>query len=63
MKLRRKTVLSSELEDELANYCAVMEEKFFSLHACDIRQLALQPAAKNNPQNPFIQEKERVEKK
>jgi hypothetical protein len=33
MKLRRKTVISSESEDELANYCAVMEDKLFWL-AC-----------------------------
>ena len=55
-KIGRKCALGDELENELASYCKVMDERFFGLQVKDIRVLAYQLALKNNLQHPFHSE-------
>ncbi|KAJ8892837.1 hypothetical protein PR048_005418 [Dryococelus australis] len=56
-KLGRKCVLPYELESKLAEYCMVMEERFYGLRSNDIQRLAFQLAARNNMKHPFSEDK------
>jgi hypothetical protein len=40
MSLETKSVLPRDEEHQLAQYCLVMEERFYGLRSYDIRQLA-----------------------
>ncbi|KAJ8874622.1 hypothetical protein PR048_025488 [Dryococelus australis] len=55
--LDRKCVLPDELESKLAEYCMVMEKRFYGLRTNDIRRLAFQLAARNNVKHPFSEDK------
>jgi hypothetical protein len=47
-KLGRKSVLPEELESALAEYCVIMEERFYGLRSSDILRMAFQLAIRNN---------------
>ena len=46
-KLGRKPILSQEVEEQLVDYCLVMEKKFFGLCRNDVRRMAHQLAERN----------------
>lgn len=49
----RRPVLTQEIEDELARYCQVMDERFYGLRSSDIRSIAFQLALRNRLPNTF----------
>ncbi|KAJ8889699.1 hypothetical protein PR048_009200 [Dryococelus australis] len=62
-KLCVKCVLPDELESKLAEYCMVMEERFYGLRTNDIPRLVFQLAARNNVKHPFSEDKGAADKK
>ena len=56
-KLGRKQVLPCEAENDLAEYCLLMERKFFGLTMADVMRLAYQLAVRNVIKNQFCKEK------
>jgi len=61
-KLDRKQVLPCEAENDLAEYCLLMERKFFGLTMADIR-LAYQLAVRNGIKNQFCKRNEKAGRK
>jgi hypothetical protein len=57
-KLGRKQVLPCEAENDLAEYCLLMERKFFGLTMADIMRLAYQLAVRNGIKNLFCKRNE-----
>ncbi|KAI4455516.1 hypothetical protein MML48_9g00004454 [Holotrichia oblita] len=62
-KLGRKPVFSSDIEEDLANYCLTMEERFFGLSQNDVRRMAFQLSQRNNIQSPFNKTNEKAGQK
>lgn len=52
-KLGRKPALGAEIENELVEYCKIMDQRFYGLTIRDIRQVAFQLAVKNDINHPF----------
>lgn len=50
----RPTVLPPELEEQLREYCLVMESTFFGLTRRDLRRMAYQLAERNGIKHPFV---------
>ena len=55
--LGRRTVLPSELENKLLEYCVVMGQRFNGLRHEDIKRMAFQLAIRNGLKRPINQEK------
>jgi hypothetical protein len=63
-KLRgRKQVLPCEVEKYLAEYCLLMERKFFGLTMADVMRLAYQLAVRNGIKNHFCKRNEKTGRK
>jgi hypothetical protein len=58
-----RTVLSSELENKLAEYCITMDQRYYGRRRQDIKHMACQLAIRNGLQHPFNQEKSATGKK
>ncbi|KAJ4425741.1 hypothetical protein ANN_27937 [Periplaneta americana] len=52
-KLGRKPILPEKIEEELVEYCLLMESKFYGLARNDIRRIAYQLAVRNGIRNNF----------
>lgn len=61
--LGRRPVLPKFLEEELANYCVLVDQRYFGLRRRDIRSLAYQLAIRNGLKHPFSSEKTSAGKK
>jgi len=61
--LGRKTVLPSELENKLVEYCIIMDQSYYGLRRQDIKRMAFQLAIRNGLKHPFNQENSEVGKK
>jgi len=59
-KLSRKQVLPCESENDLAEYCLLLERKFFDLTVEDIMHLAYQLAVRNRIKNQFFKRNEKT---
>jgi len=59
-KLGRKQVLPREAENDLAEYCLLLERKFFGLTMADIMHLAYQLAVRNGIKNQFCKRNEKT---
>jgi len=55
--LGRKTVLPSELENKLVEYCVIMNQSYYELRRQDITLMAFLLAIRNDLKHPFNQEK------
>jgi hypothetical protein len=55
--LGRRTVLPSELENKLVEYCITMDQRYYGLRCQDIKHMAFQLAIKNGLTHPFNEEK------
>jgi hypothetical protein len=55
--LKRKTVLPSELENKLVQYCIIMDQCYYGLRRQDIKRMAFQLAVRNGLKHPFNQKK------
>lgn len=53
LQIRRKPVLTPEIEEDLVQYCLEMDKRYYGLGLTDIRRLAYQLAIRNNLPNPF----------
>lgn len=62
-KLGRRPVLPETMENDLVDYCLMMEEKFYGLRSSDIRRLAWQLALRNNLKHPFSEDSGKAGKK
>jgi len=51
--LGRKTVLPSELENKLVEYCIIMDQSYYGLRRQDIKPMAFQLAIRNGLKHPF----------
>ena len=61
--LGRRTVLPSEIENKLLEYCIIMDQRCYGLRRQDIKQKAFQFAIRNCLKHPFKQEKSEAGKK
>ena len=63
--LGRKTVLPSELENKLLEYCVIMDQRYeyYGLRRQDIKRMSLQLAIRNGLKHSFNQEKSEAGKK
>jgi len=61
--LGRKTVLPSELENKLVEYCIIMGQSYYGLRRQDIKRMPFQLAIRNVLKHPFNQETSESEKK
>ena len=61
--LGRKTVLSSELENKLVQYCIIMDQSYYGLRRQDIQRMALQLPIRNGLKHLFNQENSEAGKK
>ncbi|KAI4460383.1 hypothetical protein MML48_5g00014519 [Holotrichia oblita] len=52
-KLGRKSIMSTEMEDELVHYLLLMEQKFYGLTRNDVRRLAYELCERNGVDHPF----------
>jgi len=55
--LERKTVLPSELENKLVEYCIIMDQCYYGLRRQDIKRMAFQLAIRNVLKHSFNQKK------
>jgi len=62
-KLGRKQVLPCEAENDLAEYCLLLERKFFGLTMADIMHLAYQLSVRNRIKNQFCKRNEKTGRK
>lgn len=53
IKIGRKPVLTSEMEEDLVQHCLEMDKRYYGLGLADIRRLAYQLAIRNNLPHPF----------
>jgi len=63
VRLGRRTVLPSDLEDKLVEYCITLDQRYYGLRRQDIKSMAFQLAIRNGLQHPFNQEKSTAGKK
>ena len=63
MHLGRKTVLPSELENKLVQYCIIMGQSYYGLRRQDIERMAFQLAIRNGLKHLFNQENSEAWKK
>jgi len=61
--LGRKTVLPSELENKLVQYCIIMDQSYYGLRRQDIQRMALQLPIRNGLKHLFNQENSEAGKK
>jgi hypothetical protein len=61
--LGRKTVLPSELENKLVEYCIIMDQIYDGLRRQDIKCMAFQMAIRNVLKHPLNQENSEAWKK
>jgi len=61
--LGRKTVLPSELENEVIKYCIIMDQSYYGLRCQDIKCMAFQLAIGNGLKHSLNQENSKAEKK
>jgi hypothetical protein len=59
-KLGRKQVLPCEAENDLAEYCFLLERKFFGLTMADVMHLTYQLAIRNGIKNQFCKRNEKT---
>ena len=62
-KIGRKSALPKEIEDELAEYSIIMEERYYGLTRRDVRRMAYQLAVRNGISHPFSEKDEEAGKK
>ena len=55
--LERRTVLPSEFENKLVEYCIIMDQRYYGLRRQDIKRPPFQLAITNVLKHPFNQEK------
>jgi hypothetical protein len=58
-----RTVLPSELENKLLEYCIIMDQRYYGLRRQDIKLMAFRLAIRNGLKHPFNQEKSEAGKK
>jgi hypothetical protein len=63
VNLGRKTVLASELENKLVEYCIIVDQSYYGMRRQDIKSLAFQLAIRNVLKRPFNQENSEAWKK
>jgi hypothetical protein len=63
VQLGRRTVLPSEPENKLVEYCITMDQRYCGLRCQDIKLMAFQLAVRNGLQHPFNQDKSAAGKK
>jgi hypothetical protein len=63
MRMGRNPALPAQIENELVNYCLLMERHFFGLTTIDIKRIAFQLAIRNNLRHPFSTEEGKAGKK
>jgi hypothetical protein len=63
MRMGKKLVLPVQIENELVNYCLLMEINFFGLTTKYIKRKAFQLAITNNLPHSFSKEKSKTGKK
>ena len=56
VNLGRRTVLPSELENKLVDYCIIMDQKYYGLRRQEIKCVAFQLAKRNGLKHSFNQE-------
>jgi len=61
--LGRRTVLPSELENKLVEYCIIMEQRYYELRLQGIKRVAFHLAIKNYLKQQFNQENSEAGKK
>jgi hypothetical protein len=59
----RKPALPAQIENELVNYCLLMERNVFGLTTKDIKRMAFQLAIRNNLRHPFSTQEGKAGKK
>jgi hypothetical protein len=57
VNLGRRTVLRSELENKLVEFCIIMDQRYYVLGWQDIERIAFQLAIRNDLKHPFNQGK------
>ena len=57
---QKVSILPSEVEEEIFNYCVTMEEKVYGLTADDVRRLTFELAERNNINHPFSKDKRKA---
>ena len=62
-KLGRKQFLPCEVESDLAEYCLLLDRKFFGLTMADVMHLTYQLAVRNGIKNQFCNRNEKTGKK
>jgi hypothetical protein len=55
--LGRRTVLTSELKNELVEYCIIMDQRYYVLRCRDIKHMAFQLAIGSSLNHPFNKKK------
>lgn len=61
--LGRKPILPPDLEQQLLEYCLMMEKSYYGLTSRDLRRMAFQLAIRNNIANPFSSDKQSAGRK
>jgi len=61
--LGRRTVLPSEPDNKLLEYCIIMDQRYYGLRRQDIKRIAFQLAIRNDLKHPFNQENSAAGKK
>ena len=61
--LGRRTVLPSELENKLLEYCIIMDQRCYGLRRQDIKRMAFQLAIRNGLKHPLNGEKSETGKR
>ena len=61
--LGRKTVLPSELENKLVEYCIIMDQSYDEQRRQDIKRMAFQLAIRNGLKHPCNQKNSKAGKK
>jgi hypothetical protein len=62
-KLGRNHVFACEVENNLAEYCLLIERKFFGLTMADVMRIGYQPDVRNGMKNQFCNRNEKTERK
>jgi len=60
---RGASILPSELENNLLEYCIIMDQRYYGLRPQDIKRMAFHLAIRNILKHPFNQEKSEAGKK
>jgi hypothetical protein len=55
--LGRRTVLPSELENKLVEYCITIDQRYYRLRRQDIKHMVFKLAIRNGLNHPFNEEK------